>query len=120
VLQPLETPFTEFSFVRADSNRAVFRAGAPNHPASMVVFDLTSGTHHVLKKETDLLDQSELQIANYLSTVKSVEFSTTDGNSAYGLFYPPHNPDYAGPATERPPLLAKCHGGHRQSYSHNA
>ena len=27
-LRPLETPFTEFSFVQADSNRAVFRAGA--------------------------------------------------------------------------------------------
>jgi len=117
VLRPLETPFTEFSFVRADGNSAVFRAGAPNHPASIVTLDLTSGIHRVLKRETDLLDQSELQIANYLSPVKSVEFSTTNGNSAYGLFYPPHNPDYSGPADERPPLLVKCHGGPTASAS---
>jgi dipeptidyl aminopeptidase/acylaminoacyl peptidase len=117
VLRPLETPFTEFSFVRADDNSAVFRAGAPNHPASIVTLDLTSGIHRVLKRETDLLDQSELQIANYLSPVKSVEFSTTNGNSAYGLFYPPHNPDYSGPADERPPLLVKCHGGPTASAS---
>jgi hypothetical protein len=82
VLRPLETPFTEFSFVRADGDRAVYRAGAPDHPASIVKLDLTSGAHRVLKKETDLLDQSELAIANYLSPVKSVEFATTNGNSA--------------------------------------
>ena len=117
VLRPLEMPFTEFSFVQADGNRAVFRAGAPNHPASIVILDLPSGEHRVLKKETDLLDQSELHIADYLSNVKSVEFSTTNGNSAYGLFYPPHNPDYAGPANERPPLLVKCHGGPTASAS---
>ena len=116
-LRPFETPFTEFSYVRADGNRAVFRAGAPNHPASIVMLDLISGAHHVLKKETDLLDQSELHIADYLSTVKSVEFSTTNGNSAYGLFYPPHNPDYAPPADELPPLLVKCHGGPTASAS---
>jgi len=27
------------------------------------------------------------------------------------LFYPPQNPDYAGPADERPPLLVISHGG---------
>jgi dipeptidyl aminopeptidase/acylaminoacyl peptidase len=117
VLRPFETPFTEFSFVRADGNRAAFRAGAPNHPASIVMLDLTSGAHRVLKKETDLLDQSQLALANYLSTVKSVQFATTNGNSAYGLFYPPHNPDYVGPADERPPLLVKCHGGPTASAS---
>ena len=49
--------------------------------------------------------------------MKSVEFPTTDGSSAYGLFYPPHNPDYAGPANELPPLLVKCHGGPTASAS---
>jgi dipeptidyl aminopeptidase/acylaminoacyl peptidase len=116
-LQPFETPFTEFSSVRANDKHAVCRSGAPNQPGSIVMFDLASGTHRILKKETDLLDQSELRIADYLSTVKSVEFPTTDGSSAYGLFYPPHNPDYAGPANELPPLLVKCHGGPTASAS---
>jgi dipeptidyl aminopeptidase/acylaminoacyl peptidase len=116
-LEPFETPFTEFSFVRADGNNAVCRVGAPNHPASIFMLDLTSGAHRILKKETELLDQSELPIADYLSTVRSIEFSTTDGNTAYGLFYPPRNPDYLGPADERPPLLVKCHGGPTASAS---
>jgi dipeptidyl aminopeptidase/acylaminoacyl peptidase len=116
-LRPFETPFTEFSFVRADSNRVVCRAGAPNHPASIVMLDLISRRHRVLKKETDLLDQSKLDIADYLSPVKSLQFSTTDGSSAYGLFYPPHNPNYVACAEELPPLLVRCHGGPTSSAS---
>ena len=40
-----------------------------------------------------------------------IEFPTAGGNTAFGLFYPPHNPDYAAPAGEKPPLVVKCHGG---------
>jgi dipeptidyl aminopeptidase/acylaminoacyl peptidase len=116
VLRLFETPFTEFSSVRADGNNAAFRAGAPDHPASIVTFDLNSGAHRVVKKETDLLE-SGLGITDYLSKAKPVEFSTTNGRSAYGLFYPSHNPDYAGPVNERPPLLVKCHGGPTASAS---
>jgi hypothetical protein len=36
VLRPFETPFTEFSSVRVNGDRAIFRAGASNHPASIV------------------------------------------------------------------------------------
>jgi dipeptidyl aminopeptidase/acylaminoacyl peptidase len=116
-LRALETSFTEFSSVRVNGNRAVFRAGASNHPASIVMLDLISGAYQVLKKETDLLDQPGSRIAKYLSTVRPVEFPTTDGNTAYGLFYPPYNPDYVGPSDEVPPLLVKCHGGPTASAS---
>ena len=110
-LRALDTPFTEFGSVRADGDRVVFRAGAPDHPASIVMLDLGSGRHTVLKQGTDILDRVDLHLADYLTKAESVEFPTTDGETAFGLFYPPHNPDYAGPAGERPPLLVKCHGG---------
>jgi len=110
-LRALDTPFTEFGSVRADGDRVVFRAGAPDHPASIVMLDLGSGRHTVLKQGTDILDRADLHLADYLTKAESVEFATTDGETAFGLFYPPHNPDYAGPAGERPPLLVKCHGG---------
>jgi dipeptidyl aminopeptidase/acylaminoacyl peptidase len=110
-LQPLDLPFTEYGSLRADGDRVVFRAGASNHPSCIVVLDLVSGQHRILKKATDLLDRPELRIGDCLTTVKPVEFPTTDGKTAFGLFYPPHNPDYVGPLGERPPLLVKCHGG---------
>jgi dipeptidyl aminopeptidase/acylaminoacyl peptidase len=64
-----------------------------------------------VKQSTNLLDRADLRIANYLTTVQAVEFPTTGGNTAFGLFYPPHNPDCSPPADDMPPLLVKCHGG---------
>src|SRR5262245_44497598 len=110
-LTPVATPFTEFGSMRAVGERAVFRAGAPDHPASIVALDLASGRHSVLKKATDILDRTDLHLSDYLTRVESVEFPTTGGETAFGLFYSPRNPDYAPPTQERPPLLVKCHGG---------
>jgi dipeptidyl aminopeptidase/acylaminoacyl peptidase len=116
-LEAIETEFTEFGSVRADGNRLVFRAGAPDRPTSVVSLDMQSGQYRILKQATDLLDRAELHIARYLAKVEPVEFPTTGGKTAFGLFYPPHNPDYAGGAVERPPLLVKCHGGPTSSAS---
>jgi dipeptidyl aminopeptidase/acylaminoacyl peptidase len=110
-LTPVATPFTEFSSVRAAGDRAVFRAGAPDHPASIVALDLASGRHSVLKKATEILDRTDLNLGDYLTRVESVEFPTSGGETAFGLFYSPRNPDYTPPTQERPPLLVKCHGG---------
>ena len=110
-LTPFDLPFTEFGSMRAEGDRAVFRAGAPDRPISIVALDLASGRHTILKQATEVLERGSPPIADYLSKVESVEFPTTGGDTAFGLFYPPRNPDYAGPAQERPPLLVKCHGG---------
>src|SRR5512133_2711251 len=110
-LTPIATPFTEFGSMRAAGDRAVFRAGAPDHPASIVALDLASGQHSVLKKATDILDRTDLHLSDYLTRVESVEFPTTGGETGFGLFYSPRNPDYAPGAEERPPLLVRCHGG---------
>jgi dienelactone hydrolase len=116
-LRPLETEFTEFGSVRADGDRVVFRGGAPDQPTSVIALDLQSGQQRVLKQATDLLERTEPRITGYLATVEPVEFPTTGGKTAFGLFYPPHNPDYVGGADERPPLLVKCHGGPTSSAS---
>src|SRR5271170_5910304 len=116
-LQAIETGFTEFGSVRADGDRVVFRGGASDRPTSIVTLDLVSRQHRVLKQATNLLDRTELRIANYITKVEPVEFSTTGGKTAFGLFYPPRNPDYAGSPDERPPLLVKCHGGPTSSAS---
>ncbi len=116
-LQAIETGFTEFGSVRADGSRVGFRAGAPDRPTSIVTLDLQSGQYRILKQATDLLDRPELHIARFLAKVEPVEFPTSGGKTAFGLFYPPHNPDYRGGADERPPLLVKCHGGPTSSAS---
>jgi dipeptidyl aminopeptidase/acylaminoacyl peptidase len=82
-----------------------------------VTLDLPTRQCRILKQATDLLDRTEPRIAGYLTKVQAVEFPTTGGKTAFGLFYPPCNPDYAGSAGERPPLLVKCHGGPTSSAS---
>jgi len=109
-LRPLDLPFTEFGSVRAHGGEVVFRGAGPACPTSIVTLDLGSGRPRIVKQATDLLDNAELRVRDYLTRVEPVEFPT-GGNTAFGLFYPPHNADYDGPADDRPPLLVKCHGG---------
>jgi dipeptidyl aminopeptidase/acylaminoacyl peptidase len=116
-LRPLKLPFTEFGSVDAQGDRVVFRAGASDHPVSVVSLDLKTGKHRVLKKATGILDEPGLRIADYLTKVVPIEFPTTGGKTAFGLFYPPHNADHVGAAGEKPPLLVKCHGGPTSSAS---
>jgi dipeptidyl aminopeptidase/acylaminoacyl peptidase len=106
-LTPIETSYTDFSSICADGDRVVFRAGSAIAPASIVRLDLNSGETEVLKKSA-VLDDS---IARYLTEVKPIEFPTAGNRTAFGLFYPAHNPDYAAPEDEKPPMLVKCHGG---------
>jgi dipeptidyl aminopeptidase/acylaminoacyl peptidase len=116
-LHELGTPFSEFAWVRADGDQVVFHAGAPTLPGCIVSLDLRSGAHRVLKQSTDLLDHAEMRIRDHLTNVESIRFPTGGGDTAYGLFYPPHNADYAGRAEEKPPLLVRCHGGPTSSAS---
>ena len=108
-LQPIDTPYTDFSSVRAEGDTVVFRGGSDRAPASVVRLDLGTGKLEVLKKSTDLADRPEL--ARYFTGVEQVEFPTTGNRKAFGLYYPAFNPDYEPPKDEKPPLLVKCHGG---------
>lgn len=116
-INPIKMPFTDFAFLRASGDRAVFRGGAPDHPASIVALDIGSGDWSVIKRASDLLDGPDVRITNWLTRPESVEFPTTGERTAFGLYYPPHNPDYRGPDDEAPPLLVKCHGGPTSSAS---
>jgi dipeptidyl aminopeptidase/acylaminoacyl peptidase len=106
----LDLPFTEISSVRADAqDRAVFCAGAPDTPPSIVQLDLGTGALHLLKQATDVGNNTELK--RFFTTVKPISFPTKGRKKAYGLFYPPANPDFVAPKNELPPLVVKCHGG---------
>ena len=110
-LRRLDTPFTQFASLRANGDQALFIAGAPSHPSSVVLLDLGSGDHRILKKSTEILDRADINIATYLTAVEPVTFPTTGGASAFALFYPPRNPDHVAPDGDKPPLLVRCHGG---------
>jgi dipeptidyl aminopeptidase/acylaminoacyl peptidase len=109
-LTRLDLPFTDLSSVQADGgDRVVFRAGAVDQPPSIVRLDLASRKHQVLRRATEVVDDESVK--RCLAPVQAVEFPTENGKTAFGLYYPPTNPDYAAPPGEMPPLVVRCHGG---------
>jgi dipeptidyl aminopeptidase/acylaminoacyl peptidase len=114
-LTPLDLPFTEYGSILAAGGRVVFRAGSPSTPASIVALEPDTGRTAVLRKATAVADDPA--VSRYLTTPRPVKFPTAGGKYAYGLYYPPHNPDFAAPEGERPPLVVKSHGGPTASAS---
>jgi len=98
----------DFSYVCATSGRIVVKAGAPEKPAAILQIDLLTGACKSLKQSSPA-PGPELQPC--LSPGQPYEFPAGNGERAYAFFYRPRNPEFAGPADERPPLLVKCHGG---------
>jgi dipeptidyl aminopeptidase/acylaminoacyl peptidase len=111
-LQEIQTPYTSIASLQVQGNRAVFIGGSASEPTAVVQLDLDTGTYKILRQSTTLdFDRA------YLSTPKPIAFPTTEGATAYGIFYPPQNPDYEAPEGELPPLLVKSHGGPTASAS---
>lgn len=102
----IDTSFTDISFVRALPGRAVFRAGSPNEPFSIIELDLATRNTRVLKRANELaIDRG------YISEPRAIEFPTENGLTAHGFYYAPKNKDFEAPEGERPLLLVKSHGG---------
>ncbi len=105
-LAPIETRFTDISYVQVAAGRAVFKAGSPRDPLSIFEMNLTT-------RETTLLQcTANLEIDHgYISEPQPIEFPTENGLTAHGFYYPAWNQDFDGPADEKPLLLVKSHGG---------
>ena len=89
-----------------DPGRVAYLGTSPTEPRAVVVLDFSTGEREVVRRSFELgVDRS------YLSRPETISFPTSDGDTAHALFYPPTNPDCAGPAGERPPLVVMSHGG---------
>jgi dipeptidyl aminopeptidase/acylaminoacyl peptidase len=80
--------------------------GSWAEPRSIVLYDVATGEHTVLRT------QFELEVdKGFLAKPEAIEFPTTGGEIAHALYYPPTNSDITGPAGELPPLVVEIHGG---------
>ncbi len=105
-LEMIETPYTEIWSVRTAPGRAVFAAGSPTEPPSIVQIDLATRHFEVLRRSSDVVLGAE-----YLASPQAIEFPTERGLTAHAFFYPPQNAGYTAPPGERPPLIVISHGG---------
>jgi dipeptidyl aminopeptidase/acylaminoacyl peptidase len=91
------------------SKVAVIGATATN-PSSLYVIDLA-------QPQTPRLLKSSIEISfspSYFSKANLIKFPRVHGpggGHAYGVFIPPHNPDFTAPSDSLPPLIVAIHGG---------
>ena len=102
----LETPYSDISHVQARNGFALYIAGSPTLPGSIVRMNVDSLKTEVIRQSSDVTVD-----ASYLAQAQSVSFPTTNGKTAHALYYAPQNKDYAAPENERPPLIVMSHGG---------
>lgn len=103
--EQIQTPYTEFAYLRATRGSAVFCAGSPTQPMAIVQLRLSDG-------QIEVIQQSDsAAVDGYLSTPELIEFPNEKNQTAYAFFYSPKNRDFDPPDGERPPLLVNCHGG---------
>ena len=107
IAREIEVPFTDMRWLRADGDRVVLRAASPTVAAAIGELDPSTGGWTVLQRSTTGEDFDPADV----SLPRPVEFPTTGSQTAFGLYFPPHNPAFIGPANERPPLLVTSHGG---------
>jgi len=105
----LNLPYSSFAYGELISDakgRLYFIGASPSIPPQIVCWDAASGQIQILKSSLSVdFDAADI------STPEPIEFPTSNGRTAFGLFYPPKNKSYSGPATEKPLLLVMIHGG---------
>jgi dipeptidyl aminopeptidase/acylaminoacyl peptidase len=100
--------FTSFGYpaLSARDGRVAFAAASPESEPAIVVFD-------VERRETEIVRASSEEPVDpaYVSRPRPIEFATGEGETAYGFYYPPANPEFEAPEGELPPLIVESHGG---------
>ena len=104
---PME--FSSLSGVRASASTVVLRYATTNSPPAIATIDVNTGA--VLPIKLLVRPDSLQEFQDYFSTPQPIEFPTSDGDIAHAFYYPPYNPNWQAPPSERPPLLVKSHGG---------
>jgi dipeptidyl aminopeptidase/acylaminoacyl peptidase len=109
-LRFLDTPFTSFASLCAFGDGAAFVAAGPTTEPAVAVIDLGADAAQleiaIVRPPRDLgLDP------RWFSVPRPISYPTSGDANAHGLFYPPTNPDFDGPADESPPLVVLSHGG---------
>jgi dipeptidyl aminopeptidase/acylaminoacyl peptidase len=105
-LEPIATPYVSFDDIRVSGDRVLVVGRSTTRSPEVAQLDLARGTWEVLRRAAQLSVGEE-----YFSSPRTIEFPTENGVTAHAFFYAPHNPNFAAPDGERPPLIVASHGG---------
>ena len=92
--------------LRGHGNKLTWVCASATKSPVLLLLDALSREFEVLQSSIqDLIDDA------YVSTAEPIEFPTDEGGTGYAFYYPPTNPEFTGPADEKPPLVVSVHGG---------
>jgi dipeptidyl aminopeptidase/acylaminoacyl peptidase len=109
---PVPLPFVAYGSIgMLDARTAFAGAGAEDDLPVLITIDLASGRHRVVRRTAE-----PPLPPGFVSRAEAIEFPTAAGadgqpSTAHAYFYPPANPGYVAPASEKPPLMVELHGG---------
>ncbi|KAF9578057.1 Dipeptidyl aminopeptidase, partial [Lunasporangiospora selenospora] len=92
----------------------LMEVGSFDLPSQVVSFNLRTKQFEVLMKSSSV-DVPK----GWISKPFPITFTTTGGNVAYALFYPPTNANYVAPEGTLPPLRVLSHGGPSSAFVSN-
>lgn len=103
---PSLAEYTAVDFIAAspEGSHLGLVASAPRIPQRVLAFDATDGPARTLARAT-----GETVPVAALSQPEAVEWTSFDGETAHGIFYPPAATRFTSP--NKPPLVALIHGG---------
>jgi dipeptidyl aminopeptidase/acylaminoacyl peptidase len=97
------------SGVRATKNGTVVLYSTPTSPAAVATVAVDTGALSPFAYATP--PESLLLLQSYFTQPEAIQIPTSDGEIAHAFYYRPYNPDWQAPASEKPPLIVKSHGG---------
>jgi dipeptidyl aminopeptidase/acylaminoacyl peptidase len=106
IMQDLQVAYTSISSLHAIGNNVAFIGGQPTEASAIVHLNLATNQEQELKVSTNMAIDN-----GYLAVPQEIEFPTENNQTAFAFFYAPVNQDYQAPATEKPPLIVRSHGG---------
>lgn len=100
----IENSFKDISGVYAQDGRAYFLAASATHSTELFRYE-SPQIEAVNQTSKSLLAPADI------SEPQAIQFPTSDGELAYGFYYPPKNKQLIAPENTLPPLIVMCHGG---------
>jgi dipeptidyl aminopeptidase/acylaminoacyl peptidase len=102
----IPTDFTELAFPTLLGSSLVATSASPTATTALVRIDAATGRDEPIRPTTSWRpDPADLSVG------RPIEFLTTGGRTAHGIFYAPHDRRFRPPGGERPPLVVTSHGG---------
>ncbi|HFQ15268.1 MAG TPA: S9 family peptidase [Rhodobacteraceae bacterium] len=101
----LETPLRQIDALCIRQTHIVVLATTDTKGPHLAMVDPDSPEPRPLTPRPPVMESADISVAEPL------EFATTGGGRAYGLFYPPRNQGCEGLPGTRPPLIVLAHGG---------